>query len=600
MLAYGYEQERMAKEPPEQVQAAVAHKKDQDRRRAKGLAHRRGGGGEESSQLMTAVLREGPCSFALGGSGEERMAGFAQLKINCLTVFENNAATGVMQPVATVALSAGHAVTDLGENSGGLQVDCGEDKKTVSLFFSSVAHKQEWLLALQQVSRPAHASKPAINDAVGDSAVPAPAPAFEVDTDSFTTRRADVPFEKLAGVPNASAEFLNRLLWRFFQEMATIGLFEERLGDRIIVQLKKKVAKAREMGKWPWFLEEIRYVGMIKGGGFITAHQIKVDKIAADGTLLGEVDAEYSGGAGVKLHTRVMLPGVLGRLFGSCPVEIVVRLVRIRAIVFVLMPRDFDEKFSLMFEKMPVLDMVKFDVEVYAGAARIPLVRAVDTINNFAASAVLRLMCHGLVYPSSLRFYLPYPGRKPQAKIQKYLTPSDAEKYIKAKARITASMPPGEGQSDTGEPLSAKQVADNKKIAVRRRVATEFFERVLGREEESAAVLSQLCDADTLEVLGFSDIEPHSYGAQSFLLSLTELRRRLQNMTVSIDSESVTEEGVVVVFSLRGIQMSKIWNKFPANAPFSGPPLATGFRGCASFFFDMFGKIIGVEFFWVL
>lgn len=78
---------------------------------------------------------------------------------------------------------------------------------------------------------------------------------------------------------------------------------------------------------------------------------MKVDKIDGDGTLLGEVDAEYSGGAGVKLLTRVVLPGLLGRLFGSCPVEIVVRLVRIRAIVYVLMPRNFEEKvFILCFD----------------------------------------------------------------------------------------------------------------------------------------------------------------------------------------------------------------------------------------------------------
>ena len=78
-------------------------------------------------------------------------------------------------------------------------------------------------------------------------------------------------------------------------------------------------------------------------------HQVKVDKVAADGTLLGEVDAEYSGGAGVRLLTRIVLPGLLGTLFGSCPIEIVVRLVRIRAMLFILMPRNFNEKVQLIF-----------------------------------------------------------------------------------------------------------------------------------------------------------------------------------------------------------------------------------------------------------
>jgi hypothetical protein len=51
---------------------------------------------------------------------------------------------------------------------------------------------------------------------------------------------------------------------------------------------------------------------------------------------------------------------------------------------------------------------------------------------------------------------------------------------------------------------------------------------------------------------------------------------------------------------LRGVQMLKIWNKFPGTAPPGAPVLVTGFRGSANFFFDMFGKIVGIEFFWVL
>jgi|JI10StandDraft_1071094.scaffolds.fasta_scaffold1726348_1 hypothetical protein len=71
-------------------------------------------------------------------------------------------------------------------------------------------------------------------------------------------------------------------------------------------------------------------------------------------------------------------------------------------------------QFSLVFEKFPELDLVKFDVEVLVGARKFPLVSLHETIREFANSLVLRLMCHGLVYPSSMRFFLPYPGRKPQ------------------------------------------------------------------------------------------------------------------------------------------------------------------------------------------
>jgi hypothetical protein len=67
-----------------------------------------------------------------------------------------------------------------------------------------------------------------------------------------------------------------------------------------------------------------------------------------------------------------------------------------------------------VFEKFPELDLVKFDVEVFAGAARVPLIAQHELLGQFAASLVLRLMCHALVHPSALRFYLPYPGRKPQ------------------------------------------------------------------------------------------------------------------------------------------------------------------------------------------
>ena len=134
--------------------------------------------------------------------------------------------------------------------------------------------------------------------------------------------------------------------------------------------------------------------------------------------------------------------------------------------------------------------MVKFDVEVLVGERKFPLVAQHDLINQFVTSLVLRLMCHGLVYPSSMRFFLPYPGRKPQAKIQKYLTPLEAEKYVKLKKRLQA----GKGKEEESEPLTTKQLADLRKSEQRLRVVQEFFASVLERDE--GGYLHQIADEE--------------------------------------------------------------------------------------------------------
>jgi hypothetical protein len=97
-----------------------------------------------------------------------------------------------------------------------------------------------------------------------------------------------------------------------------------------------------------------------------------------------------------------------------------------------------------------------------------------------------------------------------QAKIQKYLTAAEAEKYVKLKKRISAS----EGRAAPEETPTAKQIADGRKVEdcclcfcfevvflqkveQRQRVAREFFHSVMEREE--GGYLHQVADEE-LEV----------------------------------------------------------------------------------------------------
>jgi hypothetical protein len=368
-------------------------KKDVGKRKAKGLAHRRNAGEDSVARMSAAVLRETSASFCVDmQKEEERRPCFVQLKGNQLCIFEHSKTSGVMELVCCASLQKDLRVDELEEGLTLEYVRGVTDEKqteavpsfaakTVSLFFSSSSLKTEWLGALRQFTIAASRAALQQEDEEEEPPVAVAAESYEFESDNFTTRKADVPFEKLSALPNASASFLNRILWRLFQEMATIALFEEKLGERVMVQLKKKVAKAREMGKWPVFLEDIRYGGIIKVTQKENKKKRKTDSCVKQGERVLEGASseggqggggrhfartgrcrsqpkqtnkkrgvlivccfQYSGGAGVRLFTRVLLPGVLGRVFGGCPVEIVVRLVRIRAIVFVLMPRNFDEK----------------------------------------------------------------------------------------------------------------------------------------------------------------------------------------------------------------------------------------------------------------
>jgi hypothetical protein len=339
-------------------------------------------------------------------------------------------------------------------------------------------------------------------------------------------------------------------------------------------------------GKFPWFVDDMKLKNVIKGESFIKAHQIKVDKVMEDGTLLAEVDAEYTGGAGVVLTTKLLLPGFLASIFGECDIEIQVKLLKIRATVYVFMPRDFSEKFSLCFETFPNKDLMEFDLEVFVGKNRFPLVHQTQSLERLAQSIVMRLMCHALVYPSSLRFYLPYPGRKPMAKIQKYLTQADVEKKRKKKKNKEGK------ELQPRIELSMKQISDAKKLQQRKKACVAFFEEVVMKEDRKAVL--DLCD-DKFEVFGFSDLDLQTEGAEAFFVSLADLKRRFQNFQMVVDSDVGVEEGESVVWSLRGMQLAKVWNKMPPSTP-----IGTGFRGASMFYFDSFGKIVGIEFFFVL
>lgn len=248
----------------------------------------------------------------------------------------------------------------------------------------------------------------------------------------------------------------------------------------------------------------------------------------------------------------------------------------------------------------------------------------------------MRLMTRALVYPSRLRFFLPYPGRKPDPKVQRYIPPAGNSLFCSsfpsfsfvwargvcflfffffpflllsltlfcsveaAKMRAKAAKDPSKKAKDAAETdsLSLKQLREQRKNAQRKKVACDFFEKVLGDRSPSGMEvwLRSLCD-DELQVFGFSDMDPEIVGYQRLILAVTDLSRRFQDLKFDVDDTSVLEEGVLITWSMRGVQLAKVWSKMPIVAV---PPVQTGFRGTAMVSFDSFGKIIAVEFFTVL
>lgn len=168
------------------------------------------------------------------------------------------------------------------------------------------------------------------------------------------------------------------------------------------------------------------------------------------------------------------------------------------------MPGDFSEKFSLMFERFP-WDSVDFrqglsrfasawlasrvsinrSVECNVSRQGYPLLSASGVLARFAQSAVMRLMTRALVYPSRLRFFLPYPGRKPHPKVQRYVPPDEV-----AKKRLKdAGKKPSADAAGVPEVTAAtlKQQRDQRKNQQRRKVAVDFFEKVLGAQSTTGA-----------------------------------------------------------------------------------------------------------------
>ena len=98
---------------------------------------------------------------------------------------------------------------------------------------------------------------------------------------------------------------------------------------------------------------------------------------------------------------------------------------------------------------------------------------------------------------------------------------------------------------------------------------------------------------EKVEVFGFSEGEfAHVTGVDPFKNALTDLKRRFSEAHWMIQSETVVEEGVQIVWALEGVQIAKVFNTFPQS-----PPVRARFFGMAIFFFDSFGKIIGIEFY---
>lgn len=163
--------------------------------------------------------------------------------------------------------------------------------------------------------------------------------------------------------------------------MSTWHMFEEKLCERIVIQLKKAVKKSKAAGKWPsWLLKGgIKLGNVIKGRGFLCLHGVKIDRDKENpNDLMAQLDVEYSGGAGVRLLTILKVGSYL-----ECPVEIVVKLIHLRGTLYLYMPGDFSEKFSLMFEKFP-WDNVDFSVEVFVSRHRIPIIDLSGVIARFA------------------------------------------------------------------------------------------------------------------------------------------------------------------------------------------------------------------------
>ncbi len=124
-----------------------------------------------------------------------------------------------------------------------------------------------------------------------------------------------------------------------------------------------------------------------------------------------------------------------------------------------------------------------YSIECNVSRHRYPLLSASGVLARFAQSAVMRLMTRALVYPSRMRFFLPYPGRKPQPKVQRYVPPDEvAKKRLKGASAAAATDKKADPAAAEATAASLKQQRDLRKNQQRRKVSVDFFEKVLGAQ----------------------------------------------------------------------------------------------------------------------
>eukprot|EP01097_Dermamoeba_algensis_P001677 TRINITY_DN162_c0_g1_i1.p1 TRINITY_DN162_c0_g1~~TRINITY_DN162_c0_g1_i1.p1 ORF type:complete len:636 (-),score=143.54 TRINITY_DN162_c0_g1_i1:128-2035(-) len=215
-----------------------------------------------------------------------------------------------------------------------------------------------------------------------------------------------------------SIDWLNILLQRMFRDMQ----FSKILANDLVHSLTKHLKNA----ELPSFLGEIKVLDVYLGTEIFVFDNFRAGSTSIPDELLIETDISYRGGFGITLSTEMYVNIPVPKA-AILPVTIYVYVTHLAGKAHIRAPPKLVSPFSFCFVDPPFFDFV---LQVNLGKSsklKIDLRPAIaiglkKSINRF------------LVYPSTVSFNIPYPGKKLSPSAHPY-DPSPSKKSSKKTVR---------------------------------------------------------------------------------------------------------------------------------------------------------------------
>lgn len=360
------------------------------------------------------------------------------------------------------------------------------------------------------------------------------------------------PNSEVQGVPVIAANqpfepipFFRLLMARNWDDMVTSSVFKQNVLEKI----KKQIAEIQ----LPNFIGSIMVSNLSIGSRFVDFDSYRYRTVVLPRTgaleIVIDINLSYAGGLFIELRIEALLKIASKTIV--VPLRVMVQLQELTGVISCHVPPSTPKnpapKWSVFFPETPNFKW-KLALTILAPqrgdkSSKEYTLSKFTKVRNFLEAAIEQQICSAMVWPSSMTFHIPFPGRKLGIKLEK----------------ITSTVRPAKD----GQRRQAPNIEESETVVTMKFIIGRMLDELINNWNQE--LIPELF-VPTCTIYGLNPFYDGPYtGFQGVRDAISELVSAFQDIKLTIVDQAVEGSTIIVRFNLRGVHTGPFWEAQPTG-----------------------------------